>query len=113
MGCDLSDNFTSRTSALNSSHVGLPPPEARVREEAPDDMRNRSVTGVSRDLGGSGDGAPFGMAALAVDIGFGLRERRHRVASADVLGDGGSVDTVNGADPRITEALNFARLPPD
>lgn len=52
----------------------------------------------------------LGMAALAVDIGFGLRERRIDVASADMSVMAGAIDTVNGPTQVISEALDFARL---
>lgn len=52
----------------------------------------------------------LGMAALAIDIGFGLNERRSDVASADVSVMAGALDTVSGSQQVITEALDFARL---
>ncbi|MGH8929011.1 MAG: hypothetical protein ACRDWH_11710, partial [Acidimicrobiia bacterium] len=52
----------------------------------------------------------LGMAALAIDIGFGLTERRSDVASADVSVMAGALDTINGEQQVIVEALDFAEI---
>jgi hypothetical protein len=52
----------------------------------------------------------MGFAALAVDIGAGMVERRGDQTSADVAVMAGALEALNGAPAMITEALAYARL---
>ena len=52
----------------------------------------------------------MGFAALAVDIGAGMVERRGDQTAADVAVMAGAIEALNGAPAMITEALQYARL---